>query len=404
MRKTILPISVIAAAFLSLTVSAQSNKTFAVTSETKGTYNWTVIRQIDLTTGEVISDLYNSTVHRNVTVRSGNTDPAQLRLDQTSPMSQGVAAAALDAKHNRLYFTTMRGTDLRYFDLNEPGTTINVNTNRNFNTGNKFDEANVITRMAFAADGFGYAITNDGKNVIRFTTDQKPTVTNLGQLTDGKDNGTISVHNQCSSWGGDMVGDAYGNLYMVTYRNYLFKINPQTLVADLVGQIKGLPAQFTSNGAAVDANGELFISSAMMADNYFKVNISTLDATPLHKKEDKVYNASDLANSNLLYQNNSVSDAKIRPELRGNNEVSIYPNPVISKSFNVQFDKVPAGRYNLALTDASGRNVMTRTVKISLYGQIERISVPRTSGSGVYLLKLTGADRHLVYSDKIVVQ
>ncbi|TDH21395.1 T9SS type A sorting domain-containing protein [Segetibacter sp. 3557_3] len=404
MKKTILPISAFAAAFLSLTASAQSNKTFAVTSESKGTYNWTVVREIDLATGEVIKDLYNSTVNKNVTVKSESSDVAQLRLDQTSPMSQGVAAAAFDAKHNRLYFTTMRGTDLRYFDLNEAGTTISVNANKNFNTGNKFDEANVITRMAFTADGLGYAITNDGKHVIRFTTDQKPTVTDLGQLTDGKDNGTISVHNQCSSWGGDMVGDAYGNLYMVTYRNYLFKINPQTLIADLVGQIKGLPAQFTSNGAAVDANGELFISSAMMADNYFKVNISTLDATPLHKKEDKVYNASDLANSNLLYQNKSVTDTKSRPELRGNSAVSIYPNPVVSKSFTVQFDKVPAGQYNLALTDASGRNVMTRLVKISLFGQVERISLPRASGGGVYMLKLTGGDRQVVYNDKIVVQ
>lgn len=266
-------------------------------------------------------------------------------------------------------------------------------------------EGNVITRMAFTADGLGYAITNDAKHIIRFTTDQKPTVTDLGELIDGRNNGAMSVHSQCSSWGGDMVGDAYGNLYLVTYRNHLFKINPQTRVADYIGFIKGLPEQFTSNGAAVDANGELFISSATLADNYFKVNISTLDASPLHKKADQVYNASDLANSNLLYQNNKVAEtSKARPEVIGNSAVSIYPNPVTARTFSVQFDKIPAGQYTLVLSDASGRNVLTKALTISLSGQLERVNMPRSSGGGVYLIKLTGANRQEVYSDKIVVQ
>jgi signal transduction histidine kinase len=139
----------------------------------------------------------------------------------------------------------MKGSELMYFDLASEEANVVVDDNPSFNTGNKFEEGNVITRMAFASDGYGYAITNDGKNMIRFTTDQKPSISNLGELIDGKKNGTMSVHSQCSSWGGDMVGDTYGNLYMVTYRNHLFKINPKTRITDYLGPIKGLPAEFT---------------------------------------------------------------------------------------------------------------------------------------------------------------
>jgi hypothetical protein len=37
-------------------------------------------------------------------------------------------------------------------------------------------------------------------------------------------------------------------------------------------------------------------------------------------------------------------------------------------------------------------------------GQVERVSLPRTSGGGMYLVKLTGDEGKVVYSDKIVVQ
>ncbi len=407
MKKVILPIIAFTVALSSTQNFAQSNRAFAITSENKGDFNWTVVRELDLSTGEVLKNLYNPSVNKQVIYTSvTGSRSTKLNLDKmTLPMAQGVAAAAFDARHNRLYFTNMRGNDLRYFDLNSGTTSIVVNDDIVFNTGNKYDEANVITRMAFASDGLGYSITNDGKHLLRFTTDQKAAITDLGSLIDAKGNGAMSIHSQCSSWGGDMVGDVYGNLYLVTYRNHVFKINPQTQVADYVGLIKGLPAQFTSNGMAVDANGEMFISSATVADNYYRVNVSTLDASPLQKKDAQVFNASDLANANLLYQSSAVStDSKIRGEVIGNHALSIYPNPVMNKTFAVKFEKVPAGQYNLVLTDASGRSVIARALNISYKSQLEKIILPRTAAGGVYLVKVTGADKQVVYSNKIMVQ
>jgi hypothetical protein len=408
MKTIFLPTLAIAAILLSTNSQAQKNTAFAVTSETKGAFNWNVVRQIDLTTGEVIKTYYDQTTHKNfelVNTQSARVMPNATRFGNVGlmPMGQGVAATAYDAKHNRLYYTCMRGTDLRYFDLNSPTGKVVYDQSQSLFDGNRYDEANVITRMTFGSDGYGYALTNDGKNLIRFTTDQKPAITNLGELIDGKKNGAISVHNQCSSWGGDMVGDAYGNLYLITMRNNMFKINPQTRIADYIGQVKGLPGEFTSNGMVVNDDGEAVISSAAVTDSYYKLNISTLQATAIKNTGDKVYNSSDLANSNLLYQS-KLTTAKAFNEVKGNYAVSIFPNPAVNRSFSVQLDDVVAGNYNVVLTDPTGRNVISRALRINAKGQVEKINLARAAATGMYLIKLTGADGKIVYSDKIVVQ
>ncbi len=401
--RQILPSLVIAALLISFQSTAQKNTAFAVTGESKGNFTWNVIREIDLSTGEVIRTVYDPAGKKTINYKlASGIEKGNLSLP--SATGSGVAAAAYDALHNRLYFTNMRLNDLMYFDFTSNDLNVVVDNNPAFNTGDKNNEANIITRMAFASDGIGYAITNDGKSLIRFTTDQKSSVTNLGQLIDGKKNGTMSIHAQCSSWGGDMVGDAYGNMYLVTYKNHIFKINPKTRIADYLGQIKGVPAEFTSNGMVVNNEGELIVSSATLSNDYYKVNISTLEATAIKKKEELVFNSSDLANSNLLYQAKGETDKFVRDEVKGNEALSFYPNPVPYKTFSVRFEKVPAGKYNLALTDASGRNVITKALNISLPGQTEKVSLPRASAGGMYLMKLTGGNSKLFYSGKVAVQ
>ena len=404
MKNRILPALALSALLFSASTNAQ-NKAYAVTAPTKGTFNWNVVREIDLSSGEVVRTIYDPAVNTLVNYRPAAGSEKSANLVLPSATGNGVAAAAFDAVHNRLYFTNMRANELMYFDLNSKDLNVVVNDNPTFNTGNKFDEGNVITRMVFGSDGFGYALTNNGKSLIRFTTDQKPTVSNLGELIDGKKNGTMSVHSQCSSWGGDMVADAYGNLYLVTYRNHIYKINPQTRIADYVGQIKGLPTEFTSNGMVVNGEDDVVVTSATVNNDYYRVNISTLEATPLNKKEDKMFNCSDLANGKILFQSKGTTpESLLTGEVKGNDLISIYPNPVPNKMFSVQFDKVTPGRYNLVLSDASGRNVITKSIVINALGQIEKIALPKASAGGMYLIKLTGADSKVVYNDKIVVQ
>ncbi|MCZ2224926.1 MAG: T9SS type A sorting domain-containing protein [Chitinophagales bacterium] len=403
MKKITLPIMLITALFTVKSQAQTTNKAYAITSETKGTYNWTAIREIDLSNGNIIRTLYSNTNPTTVNYNFINSEGVANRSLQTSsPTVNGVAAAAYDAKTNRLYFTPMWGTDLRYVDLNTNEMSVVINNDARFSTGKRVDESNVITRMVIAANGNGYALTNDGNQLIQFTTDRNPVITNLGALIDSKNNQNISVHAQCTSWGGDLIGDAYGNLYLFTYRNHVFKINPATRIAEHIGVIKNLPANFTTNGAAVDTNGDVFITSAVVNENYYKVNLSTLNATEIIKADNEVvYNTSDLANSNLAYS--AAKNVVVSNEVITKNNISVYPNPVVNKTFAIQFDKLTTGNYSVEISDVNGRRVITKTVAIN-GTQNEKINLPRASVSGLYFIKVLNSNGKSVYYDKVVVQ
>ena len=77
--------------------------------------------------------------------------------------------------------------------------------------------------MVIASDGNGYALTNDANHLIRFTTGKNPVITDLGALSDDASNANFSVHSR-KGYGGDMIADASGNLYLLTANRNVFKI------------------------------------------------------------------------------------------------------------------------------------------------------------------------------------
>src|SRR5882757_8181726 len=111
----------------------------------------------------------------------------------------------VSAKGDNQQFYSIENTALKGLDLN--------------------DEANHITRMDIAADGNGYAVTNDANHLIRFTTGKKTVITDLGNIIDAESNKGVSVHNKCTSWGGDMIADAYGKLYIISASHNVFSLD-----------------------------------------------------------------------------------------------------------------------------------------------------------------------------------
>ena len=399
MKKVVL--SMLALAALSAASFAQT-KTYAITSEKKGEMQWTAIREIDFSTGEFTKTLYTKTPQQAVQLRGTNGG----NLDNNSLINsngRGVAAAAYDKATNRLYFSEMYGNDLKFIDLNTSnagGLTVGVNSDSRFSTGSKkYDESNVITRMAFANDGVGYALTNDGNTLLKFTTSANPIVTNLGGLRDSRSNKDVSIHSQCTSWGGDMIGDVYGNLYLISMSNNVFKINVNKMEAELIGRIKNLPAAFTTNGAAADNDGNILLSSASNVESYFKVNPSTLEATVVKAGKD-MYNVSDLANGNLVYQSKQTLNAAAN--LVASGEVSVFPNPAINKTFTVNFSKLNAGNYNLVLTDVNGKAILNKTVNVKSTAT-EKVSMPKATAAGIYMLRVVDGNGKTVSTNRIAI-
>ena len=401
----------------SLSVFSQDgNKAFAITGNGKGDFQWMNIRQIDLATGLVTKNIYEKGV-TNYQFRDVTTDKPVLVLSQQDgrqvstpefPTNTMVAAAAYDKKHNKLFFTPMSINELRWVDLssNPENPTFYTLQSPLLSFSKTIDEANNITRMAVGADGNGYALTNDANHLIKFTTGKKIVITDLGGLVDAASNNQLSVHNKCSSWGGDIVADALGNLYLFTATKSVYKINIENRIATYLGGITGVSGTYSLNGAAVDQDDNVIIGSANTFEGFYKVNMKDLAATKINTTG-QIFNASDLANGNLLYESqvrNSVGVAPlIQREVIGNQFISIYPNPVFGSQFKITFDNKATGDYNITLTDVQGKIIMTRKVFVRSAGQVETIQLKTKPANGMYMIKVNNANKKSVYSDKIVI-
>lgn len=290
-------------------------------------------------------------------------------------------------------------------DLNSSAPKFYTMALNNYKSIDPNDEATNITRMVIGADGNGYAISNDGNHFFKFTTGKKPVITELGNIIDADANKTISIHNKCTSWGGDMIADAFGKLYVISANHAVFEIDVNTRIATYKGNIEGLPVGYTTNAAAVNDNGEVMVASATMFEGYFKFNMKDLKATKLEGSDIK-YNASDFANSNLLLQKeaNSLSSSKIAPLVTGNADTKVFPNPVMNSSFNILMDGQPQGRYTIVLSDLAGRVITKKSISVNGISQTEKVNINGSSSKGVFLVKVINENNIAVINEKIVVQ
>ncbi len=406
-RKLLLSASFIAVAFFS--IAQHASKTFAITGRVNNNFYWADIKQVDINSGKVNKTLFEA---EKTPFNSKGADNIVFASKSavSNPTGLGVAACALDTRHNRLYFATMHYSDIRYLDLNSPDanfTTVRQNVIAKASKEAFQTEESHITRMVIAADGNGYALSNDANHLIRFTTDKRPVVEDLGNLIDSENSQGISIHNKCTSWGGDIVADAFGKLVIVSANHYVFVVDVRSRIATLTGTITGLPANFTTNGAAVDDDGNLVVSSANVFEGLYKVDMKSLAAVKV-KSNEPAFNASDLANGNLLYQ--KEANDRIRYDITkpiampvSSIDAKIYPNPLTGTQFNVSFEGQPAGKYTIILTDLAGKALQSKVVNIAKPGQVEAVRFAGKTASGMYLVKVLSEKRQLAFSEKIVV-
>jgi len=352
---------------------------YAVTDMQDKTSSWSFLRKIDLKTGAY--------------------------SDVLSEFGASVAAMAYDSRTNRLYYTPMFIDQLRYIDLR----TMKVNSYELPFTGQaqkSSDQGNIVTRMVIASDGNGYAMTNDGMQLIKFTTGKKLAIIDLGPIVDDQANKNISIHNSCSSYGGDMIADDDGNLYVFSARNNVFKINVDTKVATYVGVISGLPTGFSVNGAAVNANNKVLVASAAQAGVSFLVDMKDLSVSPYTVSGS--WQSSDLANSNLLVSGNKkqtdIAITSKAVETEQGNSITLYPNPVTANQFVMRFGDLQPGSYTIQITDVMGRQIHQQAVTISGDNQSQMIKLQPSTAKAVYMIKLMNASSKAVFSSKLIVQ
>lgn len=391
------------------TQAQNSARSYAITGKVNNNFFWADIKQVDLATGKVIKTLFEADKTVFKIINADNASDA--RIATANPTGFGVAACALDAVHNRLYFAPIHFSDINYLDLNQPEarfTTVKAGL-LDRPAGNGFQsEENQITRMVIAADGYGYALTNDANHLVRFSTGKNAAVQDLGPVIDAAENKGISVHNKCSSWGGDMVADAFGKLVIVTASHNIFNIDVDARTAKFAGTITGLPANFSTNGAAVDDDGNMVVSSANVFEGLYKVNMKDLSAVKIVSTE-KPFNASDLANGNFLLQ--KEADAARNFELTKSmlplttiSDTKVFPNPVTGSQFRVLMEGQKTGRYTIVVTDLAGRTLQSKVISITKAPQTTTINLARRQAKGTYMVNVLNDNKQVVSTEKLVLE
>jgi uncharacterized repeat protein (TIGR01451 family) len=263
--------------FTNLTPDAQCSTIYESTatqqSGTPSFYLYKVIRTMSTTNGKALTTVFDATIGACYNAIDGSALA-------TGSVLRYASAIAYHKTSNRIYFiNNYRNNppeDLCYIDLNYSparayqyvGYPLEPNTATGYN----------INRMAFASDGYGYAITSNGEDLVRFYVDpgtNLPVITQLGPLIDDVNNGS---HEVLDEGGGDIFADGSGMLYMVVNSSNLYKINPNTRVATYLGTLNPTPGS-SSNSIAIDATGAVYIGGAYQ--NVYRVNLATMAATSI---------------------------------------------------------------------------------------------------------------------------
>jgi hypothetical protein len=413
-NKLLLTASIVAG---SLFAQAQQNRTtYAITGDGNQDFVWMNIRQVDINTGEVVKTLFERSktsfvikdVNNNVARNQTSFANENIFTNTAYPTGGLVAAAAYDQRTNKLFFVPMKNNELRWLDLNSTESTPTFYTKPFVNAGrttDPYDEAANVTRMVIGADGIGYAMSNDGNHFYSFTTGRRTEVKDLGNIIDADANSAVSIHNKCTSWGGDLIADAYGKLHVISANHHVFVIDPATRIATYKGMIQGLPAGYTTNAAAVNDEGEVILASANLFDGYYKLSMTDLKVTKMIGSNTR-FNVSDFANANLLFakQAGSVLNNQVIPSTTLPVEANVFPNPITNSSFSIKFQNAKEGRYRVTMTDLAGRTLLTRTTRLTNGTQVERINTRSSMAKGVYFVRVVDENNKTIINEKIILQ
>ena len=205
-----------------------------------------------------------------------------------------------------------------------------------------------------------------------------------------------------------MVADAFGKLYIISATRNVFVVDVTSRITTFKGTITGLPGNYTTNGAAVDANGNVVLCSATAFEGYYRMSINDLAAKKI-EGSDVVFNASDLASGNLLLQKEAdqarnASLSKLIPVNTNDlSQNSIYPNPVVSNTFNVLLDGKQNGAFTVIITDLAGRALQSTKVGLAKGQQSQQVSLRTRPVKGTYIVKILDDKNNEILSDKVII-
>jgi hypothetical protein len=245
--------------------------------------------------------------------------------------------------------------------------------------------------MGTAPDGSIYVLNNEGNQLIKITSPEK--IEFLGAVKGYAEIFADNINKQ-TSFGGDIISDTEGNLYIFTAFGYVVKLDLKTISAEYVGQITGLPEGYTVNGVAVNEDNTIVIASSNGMGIYF-TDINSLEASLVAENTTQTY---DLASKYLLKTKSEAEtpDNESETEDTDSEEETIltdnsyfwsaaYPNPTSTELIIDKTGKSQATTKVLLYSHNSTKLVFSKNYPAST----KRIKVDTSKlPNGVYYLNM----------------
>lgn len=345
----------------------------AVTGLTKGKIEFQDFRKIDLDNLNAQNVLVSKTDNLNLISDNG----------KTCNCSKYIAAMTTNDAGD-LYFIPMTQSRLMTVSsASKNGSFTNIE-NSTLDTKN---QGTYFARMTTAPDGFMYALNNNGTEFLKISSNGA--IQNLGSV-EGFIAESKNLVNETLAYGGDMIADAFGNLYVISAAGNVFKLNPDSRNSSFIGKIKGLPEKYTVNGAAVDKNGNVVLGTSSEF-GFYTMNIDTLEAKFAANYDFPVY---DLASSYFLKQNDADNLYGI--------SYSLYPTIVKTNELNIVSKSNESNILNVSVWSLNNKKVYSNTLSVKATGDY-KINLNGALQPGIYILKATNQDGAEVINTKFTL-
>jgi hypothetical protein len=378
-------------AMLSLAVSAFAQQDFfALTGKNTSNIVFSDFRTLDVEHGVSGQIIFSSESSSKVFSQVQNRIVNEEKTSFNNAQSTSMASLALDGQNGKLVYIPMFSSNVYVLDQKTQDITlVESMAIKSF----PCDIGSHITRMTAGYDGNIYAMSNSGSQLIQISgKDGKYTVVDLGMIKDDSSNGANSIKEVKIGYGGDMVADIDNNFFVFSASGNVFKVSPKLMIAKFLGKISGFPENYSLNGAAVNAKGNIVTGSAVGGSMY-EISLNDLQAKPiagnLHLP---IY---DLASQYFIGEK-LVANAT--------SGVEIFPTKVDEDFFNLRIDDPKIkGSVTVEIYDFSGIKILQKTIPSIEKNRMQKIDLNNLK-SGIYLVSVLSGNKKIILNTKIAVK
>ncbi|HEY1199835.1 MAG TPA: hypothetical protein VGE79_02590, partial [Niastella sp.] len=316
-------------------------------------------------------------------------------------------ALAYDPSTYRLFFingtTNNPAQDLCFSGYGGPNYTLGIYKFTGYPLETNTAAGYNIDRMSFCSDGYGYALTANAQDLIRFYVSNQPNalpvITQLGPLLNDVANGTNDV---LAETGGDMFGDGTGKLYLIPNSGRTYLINPATRVATYVGTISNMPAA-GATGVAADGAGNVYIGGTYT--NVYKVSLGSMSAVQLNTSTSNVWKTGDYTSCGFPVLAPALQITKTYTNMNGAGSVRggdpIEYTIEVSNTGNLfaggvkLYDAIPANSFYIA-NSTTMNGVAVNDIGGAMPFSISGGQLINSSGAAAGIVKSGGANKVVI--------